>query len=70
MPRETGDRMLHLAGNTPERREEVAELLDRLAQGDVVRLGEFGDGGSAAATPADEQAAILYEVAATLRRQA
>lgn len=66
MARMTGDRMVHLADFSPERREEVADFLDQLARGDTVTLGDFGD--NAESTEADEHAAIIYELAATLRR--
>lgn len=43
----------------------VADLLDRLANGDTVALGEFGD--NSAATDADDEAAVLRDLADKLR---
>lgn len=49
-----------------ESKERVAQLLDRLADGEGVELGEFGDAGST--TDADEDAALIRELADSLRR--
>lgn len=43
----------------------LADLLDRLADGEAVELGAFGDAGTT--TDADEQAAYLREEATRLR---
>lgn len=44
----------------------LATLLDDLADGGTVTLGEFGDAGTT--TDADSQAATLREIADALRR--
>lgn len=66
MSRQAGDRIVRLGDSSPERLKEVADLLDALGGGQQAQLGAFGDN-VGAATPADEQAAIIYELAATLR---
>jgi hypothetical protein len=43
----------------------LAQILDRLADGESVQLGEFGN--QARTTDADEQASLLREVADELR---
>jgi hypothetical protein len=45
--------------------ERVAELLERLANGETVVLGEFGD--NAVSTDADEDACVLRELADHVR---
>lgn len=47
----------------------VAALLDRLADGETVVLGAFGDNSSSGGTDADEEAALLREVADSLREE-
>lgn len=49
-----------------EARDGLVKLMESLADGDTVRLGDFGDAGHS--TDADEQAAILREFAHALRR--
>lgn len=44
----------------------VAKMLDQLADGESVVLGEFGD--NADSMPADEDAMLLREIAEALRR--
>jgi hypothetical protein len=44
----------------------LADLLDQLANGETVALGEFGD--AATDTDADEQSMILREIADELRK--
>lgn len=55
-------------GETTERtaEERVAGLLERLADGGEVVLGEFADNG-AAQDPAGEEAAVLRDLAEALR---
>lgn len=45
--------------------ERVAQILEQLAAGQSVQLGEFGD--NAVSTPADEEACLLFELAAEVR---
>lgn len=52
-----------------DERKALADLLDRLANGEAVELGEFSGAGDAEASDADIQAGMLREIADGIRRE-
>lgn len=56
---------MDISALSPQARTGLASILDHLADGEEVTLGEFGD--QARTTDADEQAGALREIADELR---